>query len=666
MCFRGLLGNAKSIILAVALILLSGCRIQGTVTFDGEPVSGQQILLSGDGISISTLTDKHGNYEFENVSSGYYRVSLVANGSTSLWVHKPTNNGSINNIDFNVDSFTQRETSSGSVIGQEDENGTLVWRGIPYAEAPIGPLRWKAARPYVETSNEDYLAIKFSNACPQLSHLLIDTPITMLGEIVGQEDCLYLNLWSPNFETLPQGDEARPVMVWIHGGGNTAGESSIFDGKVLAEKYGVIVVTINYRLGVFGFFSHPAIQSNSETLLDQGANFALTDQIQALKWVQQNISVFGGDPNRVMIFGESAGAANVGALLASPQASGLFHRAVMQSSGFGWNTQYSAEACTNEGGHQASSHEIAKALVIADGLAGSSEDADEYLSDIDMNELNDYLLSKSPEEILTHFDGSRFGMYPYPTLIRDGITLPDSNPYELFRSGNYNQVPIISGTNRDEPKIFMAFDPEYVLGGLPVFAPDMNYFELAAYYSSSVWRANAVDEFAAAISQHQDNFYAYRFDWDEEPKILWTDLSTLIGAAHFFEIPFVFGTPDIFPVKIGTPFLFTNSSKEGRKALAGSMSSYWASFAYTGDPGLGMLQEQSTEWQPWTNDPSSPNFIVFDSKADGGIKMIHTQIARQEIQEELQAETGFSNLEQKCETYDRNFGRDQWYSLNCL
>jgi para-nitrobenzyl esterase len=257
-------------------------------------------------------------------------------------------------------------------------------------------------------------------------------------------------------------------------------------------------------------------------------------------------------------------------------------------------------------------------------------------------------------------------MYPYPSLIRDGILLPDSDPYQLFRSGNYHQVPIMTGTNRDESKIFMAFNPEFVPGGLPLLIKDPDYFNLAAYYQSTLWRARSVDEFARATANQQHAVYAYRFDWDEAPKILWNDLSILIGASHFFEIPFVFNTPDTFTVKLGSPLVFTPSQAEGRQILANSMSSYWAAFAYHGDPGKGVNDSESVAWTPWQDDPDVSNIILFDSINDSGIQMVSSHVSVDGLRDELQQEQGFKDPDKQCAWYQQLFGFDTWFADRCV
>lgn len=206
-------------------------------------------------------------------------------------------------------------TMQGEVEGGQ-EGGVYRFLGLPYAEPPVGELRWRAPRaPAAWGGVRD--ATRFGSICPQVEGATFDTRVDQ-----QDEDCLYLNVWTP---TLGQ-DERRPVMVWIHGGGylGGAGSEDAFDGSRLASDHGVVVVTFNYRLGALGFASHPGID----------ANVGILDQVAVLRWVAANIAAFGGEPGNVTIFGQSAGATSVRSLLSAGSARGLFHRAVLESGGF--------------------------------------------------------------------------------------------------------------------------------------------------------------------------------------------------------------------------------------------------------------------------------------------------------------------------------------------
>jgi len=220
-------------------------------------------------------------------------------------------------------------TSSGIASGIKN-SGVISWNNIPYAKPPVEELRWKAPRDFKsDLLIQDSKQITYCVQEPSGLGEQTERPL-----VVGSEDCLYLDIKAPK-----NIDKPLPVMFWIHGGGNTTGRKDIYDFSKMVKDHQVIVVTINYRLGPLGWFTHPDIQGNQEDI-DKTSNFGTLDIIHALKWVNKNISNFGGDKNNVTIFGESAGGHNVLSLLVSPLAKGLFHKAISQS---GYTTSISAQ-----------------------------------------------------------------------------------------------------------------------------------------------------------------------------------------------------------------------------------------------------------------------------------------------------------------------------------
>ena len=238
---------------------------------------------------------------------------------------------------------TFRSTNSGPIIGFEGNEDVHTWLGIPFSEPPIDDLRWKAPRKKLAWDNV-LETIDFSEPCIQFQSSITGDGLAKPGQIIGNEDCLYLNIYVPPFgiNSIPKEENQLPVMVWIHGGGNTSGMTSEYNPEVLVKSQNVIVVTIAYRLGLFGWLSHPEIRNSSEGM-DRSANFGLLDQIEALKWIKENINFFGGDPENITIFGESAGGQDVIALYVSPLAKGLFHKAISQSGGIGLTSIKDAE-----------------------------------------------------------------------------------------------------------------------------------------------------------------------------------------------------------------------------------------------------------------------------------------------------------------------------------
>jgi para-nitrobenzyl esterase len=240
----------------------------------------------------------------------------------------------------------------------------------------------------------------------------------------------------------------------------------------------LIVVTVQYRLGVFGWFSHSSLRGGDGTADDGSGNYGTLDHVKALGWVRENISAFGGDPDRVTVFGESAGGRNTLSMLLSPRANGLFQRAIVQSGGIRTSTLARAEHFVDaeEPGDEWSSGEVLLKLLIRDDEAVDREGAKAKLAAMSDAEVADYLRGKSADQVLSVYEGNRLGgMYSFPQMPRDGAVFPEEDGIDAFaRPGGYNRVPVILGTNRDENKLFMAFASPYVtrLFKIPIWAPN--------------------------------------------------------------------------------------------------------------------------------------------------------------------------------------------------
>jgi para-nitrobenzyl esterase len=526
-----------------------------------------------------------------------------------------------------ADAESKRTLATGEVVGFVGPYGSHAWLGLPFAKPPVGDLRWRAPRP-PEPWAGTREALAHGSPCPQFASPLggVDAPP---GTILGQEDCLYLNVYAPRLApgAVPKGDARLPVMLWIHGGGNTIGHAGYYDGGNLAASENVVVVTTNYRLGPMGWFHHPAIFPADATAPDRSGNYGTLDLIRALEWVRENAGAFGGDPERVTIFGESAGGQNVYSLLISPLAKGLFHRAVVQSGGISPATVQQA----HEGNPE-------------DGPEGSTG------SNVVIGALGDAPRAASAEAVLRAYPGDKtIGMFNVPTTIRDGVVVPDADPIELFAKGAYNRVPVVLGSNRDESKLFLIGDPALVRRWFGLFAvlqvPKERY-EAISDYSAKAWKASGVDGIARLLRAAQGpSVFAYRFDWDEEPTILFADYGVLLGAAHGFEIPFVFGHWNLG--RAGNR-LFTAENAPGREGLSAAMRSYWAQLAYSGDPGRGRKGDLPA-WTAWDDTaPASPRYVVFDTPAGGGVRMASEVYDKERIRAEIRADARLPTVLDKC------------------
>ncbi|WP_300554312.1 carboxylesterase family protein [Maricaulis sp.] len=482
-----------------------------------------------------------------------------------------------------VDDTTTRTISQGELVGFTNAAGAQVWRAVPYAAAPVGDLRWRAPRP-AEAFETRFEALEFGPRCPQITNALDEGEGLEAGQIIGNEDCLTLDIYAPP-DTQP-GDDL-PVMLWIHGGANTWGRSSAYDGSQLAIDRDVIVIAMQYRLGPLGWFAHPAIRSDAETSEDAAANFAVLDMIAALEWVQANGEAFGGDTSRVTIFGESAGGHNVAALLASAPARGLFHAAVIQSG--------STRTVTLEEAEQTAPN---SAIDRANVFAGPDADAATIRS-TPLNTVYEAYRAALAE-------GSNL-----PRMIEDGVAIPEGGILAAaLTPEGFAPVPVITGANLDEMKLYGLLNPLLVNRIGPfIWAKDRDVYDAVSEYPSRLWRALAVDELAIALNAAgHDQVWAYRFDWDEGGSFLVTDLAHLMGAAHSMEIPFVFNHFEFYGQL--DPILFNGSNAAGRADVAGAMGRHWASLAATGRPGA--------DWAAWSE---AGSLMRFDTVEGGGEMM---------------------------------------------
>lgn len=557
-------------------------------------------------------------------------------------------------------SSAARQTSGGPVIGFEDDDNTFAWLGIPFAQPPVGELRWKAPRA-TDSWSDPLVATDYNNTCVQLWGPVSGTDGNE-GDVVGSEDCLYLNVWSPRQNSSAK-QQPLPVMVWIHGGGNTIGTANTYPANNLAGDENVVVVGINYRLGLFGWMSHPALRGAKVNDIDGSGNFGILDMVAALEWVKANIANFGGDPENVTIFGESAGGRNVYSLMMSPQAKGLFHKAIVQSGIISTDPLWKAEnfSSDTQPGMELSSNEWLLKQLQLDDSSFDRAGAMQKLAAMSQQKIREFMYSRTPAQMLQGISGFA-GMYESPQNFRDGVVLPKDSQYSQLASvSNYNSVPLLVGTNKDEAKLFMAQSPTHVKKLLGLFPRIRNVetYNRTAAYTTDWWKAWSVDEVANRISQNSDSpVYAYRWDWDEGAKSWAVDFSELIGAAHGLEVQYVFGN-----LERGNwiPGLYNEDNIPGRDELSRQMQSYWSEFARTGKPGKGR-EGDLTEWQAWKN--NADNLMLLDTKAGGGLRMVNQPMTIAMLKERV-AQDQHLNLQERCAVhaelfFKANSGEDFW------
>jgi para-nitrobenzyl esterase len=543
-------------------------------------------------------------------------------------------------------SPVERRTRFGTVIGIDDSttSGTYAWKGVPFAKPPTGALRWKSpVDPDVWASPK--ATQQFGNACAQSGRIYgpgannrYDATIgTTLNQAVGSEDCLYLNIWRPATH-----HGGLPVIVFIHGGSNVSGYTAdpVYDGAALAKAANAVVVTVNYRLGIFGFLNLPQLKTGVDADEDSG-NFALLDIVKALQFVNDNIAHFGGNPALVTLMGQSAGAINVYAMLTSPLVVDahprLFHRAVPLSGGVSLATNLPPgriPTLNPASVYLAQGNALLANLLIADGLATDTASAQAYAASQTPAQIAAYLRSKSPATLLLTLltklaPLGLSGSGPIP----EGTVLP-VDPIAAITAGNYLQVPVLAGNTRDEAKLFptfLALSP--ALGGVSgrlvsdatLFSTQFNYqpdaaptvsigqwipaqylpvdtpvtgFNAKTDLLNQIFFIASRDNVLNALNAQQAEVWYYRFDWDEEPAP-WNDI---YGAAHAFDLPFVFGN-------FG-PSLFSNvanstANRPGRLELSDAMMKSLGAFAERGDPNA--PDALGVTWPTW------PSTLLFDA-----------------------------------------------------
>ncbi len=495
------------------------------------------------------------------------------------------------------------ETSSGIVQGSLKQD-VISWEDIPYAIPPEGDLRWKAPRSLI--APELVIQRQEGNGCLQEASIYAG----IQGEgIVGQEDCLYLDIKAP----VKNLNRRLPVMFWIHGGGNTSGIKDYYDFSELIRRHQVLVVTINYRLGPMGWFTHPAIQG-LQNGLDKTSNFGTLDIIEALKWVQKNIQNFGGDPNNITIFGESAGGHNVLSLLASPLSEGLFHKAISQS---GYTTTFTKEEAFGSDRQDIYKNNLAADKVLsAHDLSGYGSIKNLFISNQKKygDDYQRYLRSIDGKDLLETYKKISEDTYDrLPILTRDGIVVHiDGMLAGLAAAKKKNNIPVIAGSNKDELSLWLGSNRYFVDASFPltkliplpkiVFKRE-NLYKLWVKTRSQGWKLRGVDEPLMELEKSGNNsLYAYRFDWDDQATSYFADFPNLIGSAHGIEISFITGD-----FKFGPIGRYVYPKGELRNQMQETMMNAWASFAKTGVPKTG----KGVDWEKF--DSKNRKFLKLDS-----------------------------------------------------
>ncbi|MCP4756520.1 MAG: carboxylesterase family protein [Proteobacteria bacterium] len=481
-----------------------------------------------------------------------------------------------------VQGVTQH-TRYGQVEGTVSEStGTMAWRGIKFAKAPVGELRWKAPR-----APEKWDGVR---------EVKKTAPQCIQGFGFGEEDCLSLDIYRP-----ASVESSLPVYVWIHGGANSAGNAP--DLGLFAKGANLVVVAIRYRLGPLGFFKHDALKTGDP--MDDSGNYGILDQIMALEWVKSNISSFGGNPDNVTIAGESAGAHDILALLTIERANGLYHKAIYQSGGM----EYIGIPRAKE----QSAGYIEKLKFTSTGAELAGE-----LRTVEAKRL----LKAKPA-------GARFGVIADGNLIKGNLAC-------LVKKGKYNKVPILMGGNRNEYSAWLLWNrgPGQKWANLwstvskrskkkvsdVLNEAERKTFALTSSITGRLWQAVQVHSVAASMRGYQDNIFVYDFQWGGTQG---TDVDFVLGASHANEIGyFHYGGNWDWMGRGGT---LTEENKAARHALAKAMMTYQAQFAHLGTPNG---KADLPEWKVWSNEKNGVKTMNLDASSEPGsaeLKLFMTQ-----------------------------------------
>lgn len=504
-----------------------------------------------------------------------------------------------------------RARVDGGVVHGRVEHGVIAFKGIPYARAPVGQLRWMPPQP-VEPWTGVRPALHFGPDCMQVPFPGDAAPL----RTKPAESCLYANVWRP--KRAPA--RGLPVMVWIYGGGFVNGGTSpaVYDGTEFARD-GVVLVSFNYRLGNFGFFAFPALTRELEAHGDPIGNYAFMDQIAALKWVQRNIAAFGGDPRNVTLFGESAGGISVGTLLGTPLAAGLFARAIIESGG-GRPGIFPPRPIA---GPANSAEAMGVKLGRHFGIEGDGAQALAQLRDIPASRLVDGLNMATMSKSLSYVGGP----------ILDG-KLNLGAPTQVFASGGGARVPVMIGTNsadigflpaKSVQALFAKYGPD-AKAAKAIYDPSGDLpLQLVSFRAGGdLWMVEPARAISRILSARGQPVYEYRFSYVAS-SLEQTQFGRM-GAMHASEIPYVFNTVRAH---------YGKETSRADEAMARAMHEYWVSFAKTGRPDPAGLpawpayHERSDELMNFTEQGPKPEADPWRKRLDIAERFAERQEASQ-------------------------------------
>lgn len=556
-----------------------------------------------------------GYSEFTSVLSMRHRTGALALLLGLLLTAGALSARAEDDLTHDLDNGPMVHTAEGSVVGIE-QNGVYEFLGIPYAAPPVGPLRWMPPQP-VAHWDHPLRATHFGNTCAQVTEFGV-----FAGPASAHEDCLYLNVFTTNLRNVGResasGNKGNPVLVWIHGGGNLDGESNDYDATKLAtggpRGTPTVVVTLNYRLGLFGFLAHPALDAEGHL----HGNYGILDQQAVLRWVQRNIAAFGGDPNRVTLGGQSAGAQDTGMNQISPLAAGLFHRTIYQS------TPLTGIA-------------LMTVTVYPIALANGEAFAQTSGCGTDASPATAACLRKLTTAQVLQLEGTPIAPSPFVTgAMLDGTIMP-MTPVAAWSTGRFNRTPILGGNTQDEASFGIGIGEYFATPQAPItaeqyqanviqtysgpeFSGGPNYppgtaDKVLAQYPpnlngltpqqvSIVVGSHPIGCSAVLIEQLWSKWvpvYAYEFNDEQAPFYFppMPDFAAL--AAHTIDIQFLFRNWHGSVFGVNHP----DSLSPAEEILSDELVAAWTNFAASGNPN----GQGNTPWPQFTSAPNTPAIL---------------------------------------------------------
>lgn len=475
------------------------------------------------------------------------------------------------------DNEVTKIIASGAIKGQKDAtNSTIEWLGVPYAEEPVGELRWKAPQP-VEKWEGSFDATETGSPFIQISK----------GEVIGTEEALNLDIVRPDTT-----DTNLPVVVFLHGGNNQTGHAQEIKGNGFVNDLKAVYVSVNYRLGALGFNPLEAIKTGSDE--ENSGNYTLLDIAAALDWVEENIEVFGGDKDNVTLAGFSAGGRDVMATLISPLFKDKYDKAISFSGGM---------TLADETESQDIFATAFAPLVVEDGIKSTESEAKEWLLSND-NQVSEYLYGLPAERLASLMGNAGIRMSVFPHLYKDGVVIPK----EGFDTSNYNDVPLLLITGTSEFSLFTAFDPYFASsvtdGSLFSDADKLKEFVFTETYGSALYRlSNTVDSARKLQGTYNSPIYIGEISYGDNAETA-PKTAQLLGAFHGVFEPLL-QQPSNYATFIGEDF-----NSEGAKQLSQQFKAYLKGFITSGNP----EGEKLPHWEEWTADGSQ--VMKFDASLE--------------------------------------------------